>query len=162
MVSRLAAGLAFASAAVTLYWTLGGTALLATVGGRFEDLARERSSGALALGVVVVAAKVAAGWLAMTLRRRPRRLTATLATVGGVLLAVYGGALVAVGALVLGGAIDPSGRSTSTRCAGTCCCGISGFSSGVWRSLSRGCRRATAVASSGRLRRDGSLERVKP
>ncbi len=45
----------------------------------------------------------------MTLRRRPRRLTATLATVGGVLLAVYGGALVAVGALVLGGAIDPSG-----------------------------------------------------
>jgi len=46
MVSRLAAGLAFASAAVTLYWTLGGTALLATVGGRFEDLARERSSGA--------------------------------------------------------------------------------------------------------------------
>ncbi|MEA2497122.1 MAG: hypothetical protein QOJ29_5033, partial [Thermoleophilaceae bacterium] len=35
-----AAALAFASAAVSLYWTLGGTALLDTVGGAVEDLAR--------------------------------------------------------------------------------------------------------------------------
>jgi hypothetical protein len=38
-----AAALAFGSAAVSLYWTLGGTVLLDTVGGTFEDLARERS-----------------------------------------------------------------------------------------------------------------------
>ena len=44
-----AAVLAFASAAVTLYWTLGGTLLLDTVGGAFEELVRRRSPGALAL-----------------------------------------------------------------------------------------------------------------
>lgn len=104
----LAAALAFASAAVTLYWTLGGTALLDTVGGKFEELARTRSLGALALAVAVVVAKVAAGLLALALLRRPRRLIVTISTVGGALLAVYGGVLVLVGALVLIGAINPS------------------------------------------------------
>jgi hypothetical protein len=36
-----AAVLAFGSAAVSLYWTLGGTVLLDTVGGTFEHLARK-------------------------------------------------------------------------------------------------------------------------
>jgi hypothetical protein len=40
----LAAGLALASAAVSLFWMLGGTALLDTVGGEIEELARERSA----------------------------------------------------------------------------------------------------------------------
>jgi hypothetical protein len=39
-----AAGLAFASAAVSLFWTLGGTLLLDTVRGAIEDLARDRSA----------------------------------------------------------------------------------------------------------------------
>lgn len=103
----VAAALAFASAAVSLYWTLGGTALLDTVGGTFEELARERSAGALALGAVVVVAKVGAGLVALALRR-PRRRLAVLALAGGVLVALYGGVLVCVGALVLAGVIVPS------------------------------------------------------
>jgi hypothetical protein len=38
-----AAVLAWASAAVSLYWTLGGTRLLDTLGGSLEDLAQDRS-----------------------------------------------------------------------------------------------------------------------
>jgi hypothetical protein len=60
-----AAVLAFGSAAVSLYWTLGGTVLLDTVGGTFEDLARERSPESIVLGVLVVLVKVAAGLLAL-------------------------------------------------------------------------------------------------
>jgi hypothetical protein len=101
--ARAAALLAFASAAVSLFWLAGGTALLDTVGGEIEQLARERSTGAvLALGVVV-ALKLLAGWLALSLDR-PWRIR--LAWIGGVLLALYGGVLVAAGALVLVGVID--------------------------------------------------------
>ena len=39
----VADGLAFASAGVSAYWTMGGTLLLDTVGGAIENLARERS-----------------------------------------------------------------------------------------------------------------------
>ncbi|MDQ5834476.1 MAG: hypothetical protein M3550_15700 [Actinomycetota bacterium] len=53
----MAAALAFASAAVTLFWTLGGTLGLDTVGGQLEELARARSAGALLLGTVVVLAR---------------------------------------------------------------------------------------------------------
>jgi hypothetical protein len=35
--------LALGSAAWSAYWTAGGTALLSTVGGAVEDLARERT-----------------------------------------------------------------------------------------------------------------------
>ena len=48
--------LAFASAAVSAYWTLRGTVLLDTVGGSIERLARERSGPAILLGMVVVLA----------------------------------------------------------------------------------------------------------
>lgn len=101
-----AAALAFASAAVSLYWALGGTALLDTVGGAIEELARERSAGAVALISVTVVAKLLGGGLALELAWR-RRLP-TVALVGGALLALYGGVLVAVGALVLTGVIDPA------------------------------------------------------
>jgi hypothetical protein len=110
----LAAGLAFASAAVSAYWTLGGDVLLDTVGGTFEDLARERSPGALALGAAVVAAKALAGLLALALVRRrgarlPRPALRRAATAGGALLALYGGVLTLVGALALAGPLRPSG-----------------------------------------------------
>jgi amino acid transporter len=81
----LAAALALASAAVSLYWGVGGTALLATVGGEIEELARERSTATVAtLGVVVIA------------------------KLFGAVLALYGGVLVVAGALVLAGVIDAS------------------------------------------------------
>ncbi len=107
-----AAALAFASAAVTLFWTLGGTLGLDTVGGTFEELARERSAGALALGVAVVALKAAAGVLALALVHpgltpAARRRLAALGVTGGLLLAAYGSVLVAAGALVLTGVLTP-------------------------------------------------------
>src|SRR3954447_24869934 len=62
-----AAVLALALALVSLYWTAGGTALLDTVGGAIEDLARERSPGSLALGGGTVLVKAIAGALALAL-----------------------------------------------------------------------------------------------
>ena len=56
-----AAALAFAPAATSLYWAFGGTALLETVGGEIEELARERSAAALALIGATAAAKLLAG-----------------------------------------------------------------------------------------------------
>jgi hypothetical protein len=104
-----AAGLAFSSAAISAYWTLGGTALLDTVGGEIEELARERSAGAVALGTATVAAKLTAAWLALALTRPAPRAVVRVATAGGILLALYGGVLVVAGALVLAGVIDPAG-----------------------------------------------------
>ena len=113
-----AAALAFASAAVTAYWTAGGTLLLDTVGGTFEELGRARTATAIGVGVVVTAAKVAAGMLALAFARPPlalvrrhdnhRRLVRILGIAGGVLLAAYGGLLVLAGGLVLTGVMTPS------------------------------------------------------
>lgn len=107
-----AAVLAFASAAVTLFWLLGGTLGLDTVGGAIEELGRERSATTLAVLAATLVAKLAAGRLALTLAdswRRPRRLAVALALLGGIGLALYGGVLVLVGASVLSGILDPAG-----------------------------------------------------
>jgi hypothetical protein len=110
----LAAALAFASAGVSAYWTLGGVWLLDTVGGEIERLARERSWPAVALGAVIVALKVLAGSLAIALARRApaagrrRRLLLVVNGAVSAILCLWGGANVLVGALVLGGAITPS------------------------------------------------------
>jgi Protein of unknown function (DUF3995) len=89
----VAAVLAFGSAAVSLYWTLGGTVLLDTVGGTFEDLARERSPQSIVLGMLVVLIKVAGGMLALALIQPwgthvGHRLLLVSATVGSVVLVV--------------------------------------------------------------------------
>jgi Protein of unknown function (DUF3995) len=109
-----AAVLALASAAVSLYWTLGGTRLLDTLGGSLEDLARNRSGGALALGILVVLVKAVGGLLALALVRPwgapiGRRLLVFLGSAASMLLVLYGGVYVLVGGLVLGGVITPSG-----------------------------------------------------
>ena len=108
-----AATLAFASAAVSLFWTLGGTLLLDTVGGAIEELARERSPGALALGAVTVLVKVVAGLLALALvqprgARLGRRLLLIANGAGGAVLVLWGGANVVVGALVLADVVAPA------------------------------------------------------
>jgi Protein of unknown function (DUF3995) len=110
----VAAGLAFASAAVTAYWTLGGTALLDTVGGYAEDLARTGGPLAVLVGILVVAVKVVGGLVALGLTHlgRGRKLHRPLLLAGGlgsVLLIIYGGLLVAGGALVLTGILQPAG-----------------------------------------------------
>jgi Protein of unknown function (DUF3995) len=111
----VAAVLALASALVSLYWTAGGTALLDTVGGAIEDLARERSPGSLALGGGTVLLKALAGALALALAvARPpasalrRRVLLWANGAASAILCAWGGANVAVGALVLSGAITPA------------------------------------------------------
>ena len=113
--ARAAAGLALASAAVSCYWTAGGTFLLDTVGGEIEELARERSLGAVALGAATVVLKVVAGVLALALLHPPvdtawRRLLILINAGASAILCLWGGVNVIVGALVLGGAVDPSGE----------------------------------------------------
>lgn len=107
-----AAGLAFASAAVSMYWTLGGTVLLDTVGGTIEELARERSLPALAGSTTAALLKLALGALALALvRNPPRRHGRQLLLAGSVAsaaLILWGGANVLVGGLVLGDVIVPS------------------------------------------------------
>ncbi|MGY1592860.1 DUF3995 domain-containing protein [Geodermatophilus sp. SYSU D00708] len=107
-----AALLAATSALVSAYWTAGGTALLATVGGGVEELARERSAAAVAVGALTVVLKLAGGALALALvrpwgRRLPGRLLRGTALLGGALLALYGGVLVLVGGLALAGVFGP-------------------------------------------------------
>jgi hypothetical protein len=111
--ARLAAGLAFASAAVSLYWAVGGTLLLDTVGGAIEDLARDRSLWAVAVGTATVLLKVAAGILALALVHVPgggrrQRFLLLANGVASAILCVWGAANVVVGALVLGGVITSS------------------------------------------------------
>src|SRR5512133_1195651 len=106
--------LALLSAVPSFYWAAGGTIGLDTVGGAIEDLARARDPAGVALGIGAGILKVAGGLLALALvrpwgQRVPRRLLLGVAWAASVILMAYGGLLVAVGALVLAGAISPAG-----------------------------------------------------
>lgn len=109
-----AAVLAFAYAALSLYWAAGGTALLATVGGTIEELARRGGLPAVALGSAATVLKVAGGLLALALARRwdrtiTRRWLLAAAGIASVTLICYGAMQVTAGALVLSGALQPAG-----------------------------------------------------
>jgi hypothetical protein len=104
----VAAGLAFAYAAVSAYWALGGTALLDTVGGGLERLAREGGAAGAVLGGGTVLLKVAGGVVALALvrpfgARVPARLLEGTAVVAGVVLTLYGAGQVLLGGLALTG-----------------------------------------------------------
>jgi hypothetical protein len=84
------------------------------VGGAIEELASSHDARSFALGAGAGVVKVAGGLLALALvrpwgRAIPRWLLLGTAWVGSAVLTAYGGLLVAVGALVLTGVIDPSG-----------------------------------------------------
>ncbi|MGY2079267.1 DUF3995 domain-containing protein [Modestobacter sp. SYSU DS0657] len=102
----LSALLGLGSAAVSAYWTAGGTALLDTVGGSIEQLARERTTPVVLVSVAVVVAKLVGAALGPALLRwRPRWLRG-LAVLAGLLLAGWGGANVLLGGAVLTGVLD--------------------------------------------------------
>ena len=107
-----AAVLAFVYAIPNVYWALGGEALLSTVGGSIEDVARDGGTPAFALGLASAGLKIAGGFLALGLafpekHQIPLRLLTAVAMIASVVLVLYGGALVTVGALVLTDVIEP-------------------------------------------------------
>jgi hypothetical protein len=96
--------LSLLSAVPSVYWALGGTAGLDTVGGAIEELARTRDPPGVALGIGAGVLKVAGGLLALALvrplgRAVPRRPLIGAAWAASTVLTAYGGLLVAVGAL---------------------------------------------------------------
>lgn len=100
-----AALLALLFATVSLYWALGGTALLNTVG-MLGDQARRGGPAVITVGLVLVAVKSVGGLLALALvrpwgQRLSQRLLRGLALTGGLMLTLYGGVLVLAGALVV-------------------------------------------------------------
>lgn len=112
-LAYLASALAIASAAASVFWTLGGTWLLDTVGGSIEELARTRSPSALALGTAASLAKVGAALLALALvrpwgRHLPLRVLVGANMFASVVLVTWGGVNVLAGALALAGAVSPA------------------------------------------------------
>jgi hypothetical protein len=114
-----AAVVAFGYAVVSLYWAAGGDGLVSTVGGYAEQFERRGGAVPLLVALAAAVAKMAGGVLALALVRPwgrvvPRRwLLISSAGVSAVLV-VYGGLNVAAGALVLDGAIRPSGSVNRT------------------------------------------------
>lgn len=97
---------------MSVYWTLGGTLLLDTVGGGLEQLARERSLPAVVVGATAALLKVAVGALAVAIARVPpqghRRLLLLSGAVASGVLILWGGVNVVVGGLVLSDVVVPS------------------------------------------------------
>jgi hypothetical protein len=107
-----AAIIAFAYAVMSLYWAVGGHALLSTIGGYVEHFARRCGALPMLVAVAAALAKVAGGLIALALVRPWGRVVPRgwlLIGSGGasMLLVVYGGLNVLFGALVLSGVIHP-------------------------------------------------------
>ena len=114
-----AAVLAFAYALVSLYWALGGHALVTTVGGYVEQFARRGGALPVLIALAAAAAKAAGGLLALALvrpwgRMVPRRWLLGASSAASALLVGYGGLNVLAGALVLLEVIHPAGQVDRT------------------------------------------------
>jgi uncharacterized protein DUF3995 len=114
-----AAIVAFASALMSLYWALGGHALVTTVGGYVEQFARRGGALPVLIALAAAAAKAAGGLLALALvrpwgRMVPRRWLLVASSAGSALLVGYGGLNVLAGALVLLDVIHPAGQVDRT------------------------------------------------
>ena len=140
-VAYLASALAIASAAVSVFWTFGGTWLLDTIGGSIEKLARTRSRSAVALGTSTSLAKIGAGLLALALvrpwgRHVPDRMLKGANVFVSAVLVTWGGANVLIGGLALAGVVSPAEASMNARCAGTLRLGslVPGVGERPWRS----------------------------
>ncbi len=114
-----AAIVAFAYALMSLYWALGGHALIGTIGGYVEQFARRGGALPMLVALAAALAKVAGGLLALALVRPwgrvvPRRWLLAGSAGASALLVVYGGLAVLLGALVLSGVIHPAGSVDRT------------------------------------------------
>jgi hypothetical protein len=114
-----AAVVAFGYALISLYWALGGHALVSTIGGYVAQFARRGGPLPLLVALAATLAKVAGAVLAVALvrpwgRAVPRRWLLASSAGVSVLLVVYGGLNVLLGALVLSGAIHPAGSVDRT------------------------------------------------
>jgi len=107
-----ACALAFAHAGVSVYWALGGTGGLATVGGFAERWARSPSTATLIIVWATVVLKMLGGFLALALVRPwgvklPRPFVLLAGTAAAALLTLYGGVLVLAAVLVETGVVRP-------------------------------------------------------
>jgi len=114
-----AAIVAFGYALMSLYWALGGHALVSTVGGYVEQFARRGGALPVLVALTATVAKVAGGLLALALVRPwgrvvPRRWLLAGSAGASALLVVYGGLNVLLEALVLSGVIHPAGSVDRT------------------------------------------------
>ena len=105
---------AFAYALMSLYWAAGGHALVSTIGGYVEQVARRGGALPVLIALAAALAKVAGGLLALALvrpwgRMIPRGWLLSGSAGASALLVAYGGLTVLLGALVLVGVIHPAG-----------------------------------------------------
>ncbi|MBV9205288.1 MAG: DUF3995 domain-containing protein [Actinobacteria bacterium] len=110
---------AFGYALISLYWALGGHALVSTIGGYVEQFARRGGALPVLIALAATLAKVLGGLLALALvhpwgRVVPRRWLLVGSAGASMLLVVYGGLNVLLGALVLSGVIHPAGSVDRT------------------------------------------------
>jgi hypothetical protein len=113
---RLACALGLAYAAVSIFWGLGGTWLLSTLGGSLEEEARSGSLGSqlLVWGAVVLKLFAAVFPLIVVERvgwTRAPRWERFLSWAIGVVLTIYGGVLTAVGLAVQTGLLSASAHA---------------------------------------------------
>lgn len=100
-------------AAVSLYWALGGTAGMRSVGGYAERMARSGDASATVVIWMTVALKAGGAVLALSLVRPwgavfPRRLRAGIAGAAALVLSLYGGMNMVGEALVELHVVTPS------------------------------------------------------
>ena len=119
-VTAYAAAMAgFGYALMSLYWALGGHALVSTVGGYAEQFARRGGALPVLIALAAALAKAAGGLLPLALVRPwgrvvPRRWLLAGSAAASALLVVYGGLNVLFGSLVLSGVIHPAGSVDRT------------------------------------------------
>lgn len=116
-VLALLLGLAYA--AVSAYWALGGTALLATVGGVFEQAGLHggglaRAGLWLVVLVKVVAAALPILALSLSLPLAIHRLLRALSWAGAAVLTIYGGVFTAGDVLSLAGLVGGGAAKNQT------------------------------------------------
>jgi hypothetical protein len=120
IISAYAAAIvAFAYAVMSLYWAVGGHALVSTIGGYVEQFARRGGALPVLAALAVTVAKVAGGLLALALVRPwgrvlPRGWLQLGSAAVSLLLVVYGGLNVLLGGLVPSGVIHPAGTVDRT------------------------------------------------